>query len=85
MQQHRREESLEHGVERGIVAQLVLHEVKIVIGVNRGELSAHGEHIAFADKPALGPSEFFDGYGFLAHPLGLPVIGGGAKHFSAME
>ncbi len=53
---------LEHLVEFARVAEAMFHQVEVVIGVDRGELSADHEGVAMADEDGFDSGEFFGGF-----------------------
>jgi hypothetical protein len=54
--------ALEGGVEVGRVAQAVLHQVQVVVGVDRREAGAQQQRVAVADVDRLDRGEFVDGF-----------------------
>jgi hypothetical protein len=53
---------LEHPVEFARRADAVLHEVQVVVGVNRRELPAQQQRVAMPDEDRLDGGEFFCGF-----------------------
>ena len=52
---------LEHLVELGRVADAVLHQVKIIVRIDRRELAAQHQRIAMANEDGFDDGEIFSG------------------------
>ena len=64
---------LQHAVEFLRVAEFVLHEVEVVIGEDRGELSTQRQHVAMAHEDGFDTGEFLVG-DLLAHERSVDMI-----------
>jgi hypothetical protein len=56
-----RQRVLEHLVEVGRRADAVLHQVQVIIRVDRRELAAHQQRVAVADEDGFDGGEIFGG------------------------
>ena len=53
---------LEHRVELRRVAQLLLHQVQVVVGEDRPEVGAQQQDVAVADEDGFDAGEFLGGW-----------------------
>lgn len=61
MEGQHRKRVLQHLIQLAGVAEILLHEVEVVIRIDRGELAAQQQGVPVADENGLDPGEFFDG------------------------